>query len=217
MESPESRGSWASHGVPGCFYLGPAVLHHYRSHHVFVTASSATRLTDTVAWFPETNITPPLPDTNEILIAEIKDLLHAIKNYNLNGEIIPLSLAQEMQDLANLHSAPPIDSPPASEIGTEKRGVISIDNIVQGESVVLPSYIGLSKPSSHCSCGPATAPSNPNNYLPPAAQLITSSRNGSPKLSHGTICLSTDSASRSNSSYHVGTSYAYPVPSATLP
>jgi hypothetical protein len=51
-EPPESRGSSASHGVPGCFYLGPAVLHHYRSHHVFVTASSATRLTDTVAWFP---------------------------------------------------------------------------------------------------------------------------------------------------------------------
>ena len=54
-EPPESRGSWASHGVPG-FYLGPAVLH-YRSHHVFVTATSATRITDTVAWFPETDIT----------------------------------------------------------------------------------------------------------------------------------------------------------------
>jgi hypothetical protein len=31
-----------------------------------------------VAWFPETDITSPLPDTNEILIAAIKDLLHAI-------------------------------------------------------------------------------------------------------------------------------------------
>eukprot|EP01036_Dinobryon_divergens_P037517 gene37517-biopygen29706 len=37
-EPPESRGSWASHGVPG-FYLGPAVMH-YRSHHVFATATS---------------------------------------------------------------------------------------------------------------------------------------------------------------------------------
>ena len=37
-EPSESRGSWASHGVPG-FYLGPAVLY-FRSHHVFVTATS---------------------------------------------------------------------------------------------------------------------------------------------------------------------------------
>ena len=82
---------------------------HYRSHHVFVTATSATRITDTVAWFPETDITPPLPNTNEILIAAIKDLLHAIKKYHLTGEIIPSSLAQELQDLASMHNAPPPD------------------------------------------------------------------------------------------------------------
>ena len=88
---------WARHGLSG-FYLGPAILH-YRSHHVFVTATSATRITDTVAWFPETFITPPQPDTNEILIATIKDLLHAIKKYHLTGEIISPTLAQELQDL----------------------------------------------------------------------------------------------------------------------
>jgi hypothetical protein len=73
-----------------------------------------------VAWFPETDITPPLPDTNEILIAAIKDLLHAIKKYHLTGEIIPPTLAQELQDLASLHNAPPPDLSSAPKIGTEK-------------------------------------------------------------------------------------------------
>ena len=36
FESPEVRGSWAGHGVPG-FYIGPALLH-CRSHNVYVTA-----------------------------------------------------------------------------------------------------------------------------------------------------------------------------------
>ena len=161
-EPPESRGSWASHGVPG-FYLGPAVLH-YRSHHVFVTATSATRITDTVAWFPETEVTPPLPDTNEILIAAIKDFLHAIKKYNLTGEIISPTLAQELQDLATLHNAPPIDLLSAPETGTEKRVVLPEDNFVQEERVVLPT---LALPNTvH------TAPVAPQPVLPPRITLI---------------------------------------------
>ena len=164
-EPPESRGSWASHGVPG-FYLGPAVLH-YRSHHVFVTATSATRITDTVAWFPETDITPPLPDTNEILIAAIKDLLHAIKKYNLTGEVIPPTLAQELQDLANLHNAPPTASPPAPEIGTEKRVVIPEDNIVQEERVALPT-LAIPNPVHTVPAAPLPVlPPLPTTYPPP--------------------------------------------------
>ena len=137
---------------------------HYRSHHVFVTATSATRITDTVAWFPETDITPLLPGTNEILIAAITGLLHAIKKYNLIGEVIPPTLAQELQDLATLHNASPIDLSSAPEIGTEKRVVLPEDNFVQEERVVLPT-LALPTHSSHCSSDPATS---------------TSSRHGSP-------------------------------------
>ena len=104
--------------MPG-FYLGPVILH-YRSHHVFVTVTSATRITDTVAWLPETDINPPLlPDRNKILIAAIKELLYAIKKYHLTGEIKSPTLAQELQDLANLHNAPPTDLSSAPKIGTE--------------------------------------------------------------------------------------------------
>jgi hypothetical protein len=59
-EVPEKRGIWAGHGVHG-YYLGPA-LTHYRSHHVFATATCAPRITDTVVWFLETAVTPPTPD-----------------------------------------------------------------------------------------------------------------------------------------------------------
>ena len=101
-EAPETRGTWAGHGVPG-YYLGPA-LTHYRSHHVFVTATSAPRVTDTVAWFPETEVTPPPPNATEMLIAAIKDFSRAIKQFNLTGNFIPPTLVQDLEALASLHT-----------------------------------------------------------------------------------------------------------------
>ena len=59
--------------VPG-YYLGPA-LTHYRSHHVFVNATSALRVTDTVAWFSETDVTPPKSNATEMLITATKKFL----------------------------------------------------------------------------------------------------------------------------------------------
>jgi hypothetical protein len=71
---------------------------------VYVTATSATRITDTVAWFPETDITPPPVDMSELLVAAIKDFLHAIKKYHLTGVLLPPTLVQDLQDLASLHT-----------------------------------------------------------------------------------------------------------------
>ena len=140
-EAPEVRGTWAGHGVPG-FYIGPA-LAHYRSHHVHVTSTSAPRVTNTVAWFPETDVTPPPPDTKEMLVAAIKDFLHAIKKFTLTGEFLAPTLLQDLEDLATLHN---IALPPASPaalvpaIGTEPR-VPLMDSTapVQEPRVVLPT------------------------------------------------------------------------------
>ena len=87
--------------MPG-YIIGPALLQHYRSHHVLATATSAPRITDTVAWFPETDVTPTLPDAQEILLAAIKDLSHAINRYNLTGEVLLPTLAKDLEDLASL-------------------------------------------------------------------------------------------------------------------
>ena len=139
-EPPETRGTWAGHGVPG-FYLGPA-LHHYRSHHVYVTATSAPRVTDTIAWFPETAVTPPPPDTHELLIAAIKYFLTAIQKYNLTGELLPPTLVQDLQDLASLHNAPPpllaAQVPVPAPAVQEQRVPPIVAEPVQEQRVVLP-------------------------------------------------------------------------------
>ena len=140
FESPEVRGSWAGHGVPG-FYIGPALLH-YRSHNVHVTATSAPRITDTVAWFPETPVTPPLPDAKEILIAAIKDFLKAIKKHNLVGEFSSPTLVQDLQDLASLHNiaTAPANSVPIPIIGTETRvGSHEEASVQEPRVVILPT------------------------------------------------------------------------------
>jgi hypothetical protein len=67
-DSPLKRASWARHGVRG-FYLGPA-LSHYRSHNCFLPKTGATRISDSLAHFPDPlfpfeDIVPdaePLPD-----------------------------------------------------------------------------------------------------------------------------------------------------------
>ena len=104
-EAPETRGTWEGHGVLG-YYLGPhlpitALIYH----DVFVTATSAPPVTDTVAWFPETDVTPPPPNSTEMLIAAIKDFFRAIKNFNLTGNFNPPTLVQDIDEaLASLHN-----------------------------------------------------------------------------------------------------------------
>ena len=60
-DSPDTRGSWADHGVPG-IYLGPA-MRHFRGFQIWVPQTSATRISGTVWWF----LAPCVPD---------EDLLH---------------------------------------------------------------------------------------------------------------------------------------------
>ena len=76
-----------------------------------------------------------------MLIAAIKDFLHAIKKSNLIGVFPAPILLQELEDLATLHNialpsvTPALVSP---EIGTETR-VPSLENsYVQEPRVVLP-------------------------------------------------------------------------------
>jgi len=143
-DKPDNRATWASHGTPG-FYLGPA-LSHYRSHHVHATATSAPRITDTIAWFPETTVTPPVISVQEILIAAIKDFLTAVKKYNLQGVVVPPTLMQELVALATLHHATP-DS--VVESCTEKRVVptteqseeprVALSNLAPNEQTTAPA------------------------------------------------------------------------------
>ncbi len=111
-EAPEIHCTYAGHSVPG-FYFDPA-LWHYRSHNVYVTAiRTLLQVTKIVAWFPATTITPLPSDPHEMLIAAIKDFLHAIKNNNRTGELFSPTLVQDLQDLASLHNLRRLRFPPS--------------------------------------------------------------------------------------------------------
>ena len=76
-EKPDARASWAPHGKDG-FYLGPA-LEHYRAWRVYVSATGGTRVSDTLAWFPDPYKMPghsPLEQLN----AAVGDLLNAVSS-----------------------------------------------------------------------------------------------------------------------------------------
>jgi hypothetical protein len=49
-KKPAERRSWAPHGQDG-WYVGHAP-EHYRCYQIFVTATAATRVSDTVEFFP---------------------------------------------------------------------------------------------------------------------------------------------------------------------
>jgi hypothetical protein len=47
--SPDNRGSWSDHGVPG-IYLGPA-MRHFRGFEVWIPQTSSKRVSSTIWWF----------------------------------------------------------------------------------------------------------------------------------------------------------------------
>ena len=77
-DKPDFRSSWAPHGVLG-YYLGPA-LQHYRSYRVKSSATKATRISDTLAWFPQ-GITIPGPSPRDTLHAAVIMLHSALTEF----------------------------------------------------------------------------------------------------------------------------------------
>lgn len=75
-EPPEKRASFASHGTQG-FYLGPALQHH-RSYRVFVMATQAERVSDSLAWFPAPLLLPG-STTTELVCDALRELTAALR------------------------------------------------------------------------------------------------------------------------------------------
>jgi hypothetical protein len=72
-ENPSMRGTWTPHAVDG-WYLGPTI-DHYRSYKVWIWEIKATRITDTLTWFPSKVKMPSASSTYES-IAAAKDLTY---------------------------------------------------------------------------------------------------------------------------------------------
>jgi hypothetical protein len=85
-EKPAVRGTWAAHAVDG-WHLGPA-LNHYRCHRVWIWATRAERISDTLSWFPS-KVSMPTASPVDRIQASVLDLLEALSHPIPNA---PMSL-----------------------------------------------------------------------------------------------------------------------------
>ncbi|GKY94061.1 hypothetical protein MPSEU_000372700 [Mayamaea pseudoterrestris] len=101
-EKPSIRASHTPHGVDG-YYLGPA-LEHYRCYCVYATDTNAERIADTLAWFPTQTIMP-VASNQDLLIAAIKDMTSALRNWTTTSGPVPASDAGHMEELRRVAAA----------------------------------------------------------------------------------------------------------------
>ena len=74
-DNPSERRSWAPHGLDG-WYVGHAP-EHYCCYKIFVTATAATRVSDTVEFFPPVCQMPRTSSANAAKQAA-RDLIHVL-------------------------------------------------------------------------------------------------------------------------------------------
>jgi hypothetical protein len=75
--SPDNRGSWSGHGVPG-IYLGPA-MQHFRGFNIWVPQTSSARVSGTVWWFLN-----PIAPSAELLCPINLDIMYPKSKDRLN-------------------------------------------------------------------------------------------------------------------------------------
>jgi hypothetical protein len=98
---PLQRGLWAAHGKNG-WYVGPS-FSHYRCCRVWIWETKREHICDTLKWFP-TKVTMPLASSMDLVMAGIKDIVHALHNLLANSPLSPFtdSKVAILQNLTNL-------------------------------------------------------------------------------------------------------------------
>ena len=86
-DKPNDRDTWAVHASPG-WYIGPA-MQSYRCFKCFMHDTQAVRITDTLEWFPDTIIIPT-PTRDDLILAGIADIKHALLHPTTNSSTAPL-------------------------------------------------------------------------------------------------------------------------------
>jgi hypothetical protein len=86
-EPVDQRGSWGAHATEG-HYIGPA-LDSYRCYKIYTPSTRATRISDTIVWFPEEIPTPGASST-DIIAQSLKDIAAALQNPTPTTPLCPL-------------------------------------------------------------------------------------------------------------------------------
>ena len=85
---PSECTTWSPHGTNG-WYTGPA-LESYRCYTVWLWDTRATRICDTLTWFP-TKVAMPLALSNDLILAGIQDIIQALRNPSPKSPIAQLT------------------------------------------------------------------------------------------------------------------------------
>ena len=85
---PAERTTWSPHAADG-WYTGPALLS-YRCFTVWLWDTRATRICDTLSWFP-TKVTMPIASSTDLILAGIHDILQAIKSPSPGSPLAPIT------------------------------------------------------------------------------------------------------------------------------
>jgi hypothetical protein len=114
-EKPSERRSWAPHGLDGS-YVGHAP-EHYRCYKNFVTATAATRISDTVEYFPRVCQMPRTSSADAAKQAA-RDLIHALLPPKPAAPFVQLGdqQTQALQQLAQIFDAAIDNNPPSNKI-----------------------------------------------------------------------------------------------------
>ena len=97
---PSDRTTWSPHGADG-WYTGPA-LESYRCYTVWLWETRTTRLCDTLTWFP-TKITMSIASSNDLILAGVHDILHALQNPSPESPLAPLTDSHHEALIQTLH------------------------------------------------------------------------------------------------------------------
>ena len=87
-DKADKRGSWSSHALDG-WYIGPA-LESYRCYRIWLWETRATRICDTVSWFPE-KLPMPLASSDDRIAASLADIAEALRNPSVGSPFHALS------------------------------------------------------------------------------------------------------------------------------
>ena len=87
-DKPANRSTWSPHASDG-WYVGPA-LDSYRCYTIWMFDTRAERITDTLSWFP-TKVNMPLASSNDLILAGLHDIAHALCHPSPNSPLAPLT------------------------------------------------------------------------------------------------------------------------------
>ena len=156
---PNRRKSWGEHSSDG-WYLTTSP-DHYRCHNIFVKATRAKRISNTV-YFKHKHITQPTLTTEDLIIKAIQDFSQAIKGSKKLGSNTQIDAIQGLTDaLQPGHQLPlqaprvqfeasprvQVDTPPRVQIDTPTRVQFCGNEEIPADAVLPPRLI-VTSPTS---------------------------------------------------------------------